>query len=277
MKNVITAILLLIGSGVSAQVKLDLEYSQATQVYTVSIVSEVDWVAPKNMLNSAQIVLRVASDQPFTPAITSLVNGLVWADNAYIEQPAGAPGYTFVCISLVNGPTTAIGLQNGVKVPLFSFKNASGGCVGKIGLLPNTDPMVQAVRAGGINVTQYFGMLGARGNAIDGVLQTEVNCGEATGTQVPGLTEIRDIEVSPVPADRQVRISWTQEALRAGMQLVVFDGRGKEVYRTTTATNAGAQQQQIDVTHWPGGLYRIRFISSDQRSMAVAKNLMVIH
>ena len=124
MKNIVMLMgALMISSILSAQVKFNLTYQEATQVYTLSIIPEASWEYPKNMINSAQIVLRVDATADFVPGITSLVPGLVWADNAYIEQSPSAPDYTFVCIALVNGPTAAIQLVEGQEVPLFFFSS----------------------------------------------------------------------------------------------------------------------------------------------------------
>jgi len=277
MKNSILVIgVMLLSTLVSAQVKLNLSYDAATKVYTVSALPEVTWNAPLNMINTAQIVLRVDAGVPFTPGITTLVDGLIWADNAYVELPDVAPGYTFVCISLVNGPTTKIGIANEKEVPLFAFTNVGGDCVGKIALLDNSDPMVQAVRANGYNITQNLPILGAKGNAFAGVLTSSVDCAVSSSTkEEPRL--IDGVMVSPVPADKTVNVQWTQvsdqHALR---QIVVCDAKGSEVLRERISNGKGPHALTIQVENWQAGLYRLRFVS-DQGHQTKAWNLMVIH
>jgi hypothetical protein len=278
MKNITAAFcFLLLSNMVSAQVKFNLSYEQATKVYTVSIVPEATWESPKNMVSSAQIVLRVDANSDFTPGITSLLNGLTWADNAYVEHPEGAPDYSFVCISLVNGPTSLINLVAGEEVPLFSFVNAAGACAGPVALLANDDPMVQAVRSGGYNITQHFAVLGARKNAFTGMLNSGVDCSLVTGLDESGSKLIDEVKVSPVPADKVATIQWTllSEAHGSG-QMLICDAQGREVFREKISGGNGSHSRSIDVQNWQPGLYRIQF-AFDQGQRSKSWNMMVIH
>ncbi len=278
MKNIVVLLsALLFSSLVNAQVKFNLSYQEATKVYTVSILPEVSWGAPKNMVSSAQVVLRVAANQEFTPGITSLVPGLTWADNAYIEHPDGAPEYTFVCISLVNGPTTQIPLADGQEVPLFSFVNAGNGCAGQVVLLANDDPMVQSVRGAGFNITQHFAVLGARGNAFTGLINSAVDCSPLTSVDAPTGKVIDEVKVSPVPADNVVNIQWTlltdQQEQR---EMLIFDARGREVFRQKISGVQGRYSMHVQVANWQAGLYSMQFVfAGGQRTPSW--NLMVIH
>ncbi len=277
MKNSILVVsALLLSTMAAAQVKLNLHFDAPTKVYTVSAVPEAIWNVPLNMLNTAQIVLRVDAGTPFTPGITSLVEGLIWADNAYVEQPDVAPGYTFVCISLVNGPTTKINFSTDKEVPLFSFVNAGGGCVGKLALLDNSDPMVLAVRAAGYNVTQNLPVLAARGNAFTGVLNSEVDCAVVTGVKEE-LKLIEEVLISPVPADKSFTVQWTQVLEQHGFQqIIICDAKGTEVLREKTSIGKGRHSLTVNVENWQAGMYRLRFVS-EKSHQTKAWNLMVIH
>lgn len=278
MKNILVLLgAMLLSTALSAQVKFNLSYEESTHVYTVSVVPEVTWEAPKNMLNSAQIVLRVDANVEFTPGITSLVSGLTWADNAYVERPAGAPDHTFVCISLVNGPTSQISLQEGETVPLFSFVNSGGGCAGLVTLLNNDDPMVQSVRSAGFNVTQHFALLGARGNAYAGAINAEVDCSSVTGTEEQSGKIVDGVKIAPVPADKTVSIQWTmQKQLQSVQEMVICDAQGREVFREKVEQGMGVHTRQISVEHWQAGLYRVRFVFANAQQTQ-SWNLMVVH
>lgn len=278
MKHILAVLFLcLLSWQAQAQVKFDLAYNTDTKVYTVRLLPEVSWVAPKNMVASAQVVLRVGSDQAFTPAITSLVDGLIWADNAYIENPDGAAGYTFVCISIVNPPTSKIALVSGEPIPLFSFVNAAGSCAGEVTLLDNGDPMVKAVRAGGFNVTQHLAVLGAGGNAFRGVENGTVDCSPATGVPGTAAEAVDEVSVSPVPADQSVRLSWNLvSGSFSQLDIVVCDALGREVFREPAGVDKGRHTRQIAVEHWPEGLYRIRF-ASRPGYQSRSWNMMVVH
>ena len=189
-----------------SQVKFNLTYKPDTKTYTVSIIPEAAYPEPKNMVGTAQVVLRSKYNQNFTPIITSLVDGLIWSDNAYVDFPANAPEYTYACIALANGPTKKIHFLSEQEVPLFSFKNAGGDCPGLIELVSNDDPLVQAVLSSGYNVTQNLPILGARGNAYAGILNGSVECTLSGAKEINDKT-ISAVQIAPVPADRRVTIS----------------------------------------------------------------------
>lgn len=278
MKNILIVFgTMLLSQMVSAQVKFNLGYQEDTKVYTLSVLPETTWESPKNMLNSAQIVLRVDAGKEFIPAITPLVEGLIWADNAYIDQPPGAEDFTFVCISLVNGPTQKITMVEGEELPLFSFVNAGAGCPGKVTLATNDDPSVVAARSAGFNVTQHFGMLGARGNAFTGVVNGEVDCTPVSGTQEPEVKVVDDVKIAPLPADKSATISWTllsdQHALR---HIVICDVVGREVFREKISESKGPQSLSVNVENWQAGMYRVRFLLSENQQTQ-SWNLLVIH
>jgi hypothetical protein len=251
--------LLSLSGNLFAQVKFNLSYQAATQTYTVSVVPETTYPEPKNTLGSAQVVVRAKFSSGFTPAITSLVDGVVWADNSYIDFPVESPEYTFVCIALVNGPTRKIILSEGKEVPLFSFKNAGGDCPGMLELMPNDDPMVQTIRAASYNVTQHFGVLGARGNAFSGILEGAAEC-TLSGTHNLNDQLVEDVQISPIPADKRVTLRWQNSSeISQRMEMVVTDSRSREIYREKMTGSKGESTVNVDVSSWAAGVYYVRF------------------
>ncbi|HLP93366.1 MAG TPA: T9SS type A sorting domain-containing protein [Saprospiraceae bacterium] len=277
MKNSMIVLFTLFCLQGNAQVQLSLHYNETTQVYTVSIIPGQTWAAPKNMVASSQIVLKASNGSGFTPGITSLVDGLVWADNAYIENPDGAPGNTFVCIALVNGPTTKIEMSKDKELPLFSFVNAGGGCPGLIEILPNDHPMVQAVRASGLNITQHMAILGAMGNGVTGVANGSVDCSTTSDVQELTPSWMDEILISPVPADKTVTIQWTQRADSINNKhMVICDGLGREMLREKVSNGIGNHTMHVNVENWPAGMYRVRFMQENGPSTP-AWNIVVVH
>lgn len=253
-------LLLFLTDSLLAQVKFNLGFTEATQTYTVSVLSEVNYPKPKNILGSAQIVIRAKYSENFTPLITSMLEGTVWTDNAYIDFPMDAPEYTYVCVSLANGPVKEIPLEAGEEVILFSFKNAGANCPGVLELAPNSDEQVLAVRSAGYNVTQHFGLLGARGNAYSGNEQSVVECTELSGAKDLERRIVDNIHISPVPADRQVVVQWVNLTdIRQNAEILVYDNKGREVHRERIAGAKGAASILLDVGRWAAGLYTLRF------------------
>lgn len=279
MKHIIIATLLFywLTIPVSGQVRFNLSYQPDTKKYTVSIAPQKTWSAPMNKTGSGQIILRVASDVAFVPAITSHVEGIIWADNAYIENPKQAPGSTFVAIAMVNGPTDKINFTEGVEFPLFSFVNAAGGCPGLIELTANDDPVIQSVITAGFNVTQHLAVLGARGNAYAGIGQGKVDCGLVSGIDETGENGFENIRVMPLPADEQVTVYWNRVNDNQGaVQLVVFNMAGQEIYRNEAPASKGESFQTIIVKNWKSGLYQLAFQNKEGR-LSMPRNLIVAH
>lgn len=278
MKNIVMLMgAFLFSSMLSAQVKFNLTYAEATKVYTLSIIPQATWEAPKNIVASAQIVLRVDAGSDFVPGITSLVPGATWADNAYVEQPASAPDYTFVCIALISGPTSAIPLVAGQEVPLFSFVNVGQGCAGSITMLTNDDPMVQAVINNRFNVTQNLAVLGLRGNAFTGLENSTVECASLSGVGAPASKLIDDVKISPLPADKAVNIEWSLLSDQPGLrQMVICDVAGREILREKISDGKGQHKMNIPVANWKAGMYRVHFVLENDRHTQ-SWNMMVIH
>lgn len=252
-------VILLVSTQLFSQVKLNLTFQAETMTYTVSMVSDATYTEPKNMVGAVQIVLRSKFNVNFTPIITSRIEGVIWADNAYVDYPAATPEYTYACIALANGPTKKIQFTAGQELPLFSFKNAGGECPGLIELVANEDPQVQLVKASGYNVTQSLSVLGARGNAYAGILNGSIEC-LVSNTKTIQEKVIEELQIAPVPADRLVTISWENlNEIHKRVELVIMDNKGREVYREKVSGVKGKNVLEIDVSNWFSGVYTMRF------------------
>lgn len=279
MKIIITSILLaLFTIPLSGQVEFNLRYKPETKTFTVSILPQHSWTAPANKVGAAQVVLRVPSNNSFTPAVTSLVDGVIWADNSYVENPEHAPGFTFVSIAMVSGPTDNIPLVEGQELPLFSFVNASGGCPELLELTANDDPQVQAVITDGFNVTQHLAVLGLRGNAYAGIGSGKIECAtQTTSTDESQALPLGQVRMAPMPADEQVNISWNRfNETSDRTDLVIFNRLGQEIYRETISPAAGEHNTAVRVKNWPAGMYSL-FFQNASGLRTPASNLVVIH
>lgn len=279
MKIIVTSIFLaLFTIPLSGQVEFNLRYKPETKTFTVSMLPQHSWPAPANKVGAAQVVLRVPSNNSFTPAITSLVDGVIWADNSYVENPEHAPGFTFVSIAMVSGPTDNIPLVEGQELPLFSFVNASGGCPEVVELTANDDPQVQAVITDGFNVTQHLAVLGLRGNAYAGIGLGKIECAtQTTSTDESQVLLLDQLRISPTPADEQVNISWNRaNEANDRTDLVVFNRLGQEIYRETVSSAAGEHATSLRVKSWQAGMYSL-FFQSASGLRTPASNLVIIH
>lgn len=279
MKIIVTGIFLVFFTiSLSGQVEFNLRYTPETKTFTVSILPQRSWPAPANKVGAAQVILRVPSDNSFTPAITSMVDGVIWADNSYVENPEHAPGFTFISIAMVSGPTDNIPLVEGQELPLFSFVNAAGACPEVIELTANDDPQVQAVISDGFNVTQHLAVLGLRGNAYAGIGSGKIECAtQTTSTDESQVLQLGQVRIAPTPADEQVNISWNRfNEANDRTDLVIFNRLGQEIYRETISPAVGEHSTALRVKNWPAGLYSL-FFQNTSGLRTPASNLVIMH
>ncbi len=248
-----------------AQVKLNLSLLPDQQTYLVSVISESTWTAPQNTVGSVQVVLRYNAGKQFIAGnIQSLIPGVTWVDNAYLESPASAPEFHFVSFVLNERGTKNIPFQQDVETPLFTFVNLADDCIGKLELVENESELTkQVVGVDHMNVTQNITVLGARGNAYAGILNASVDCAQATSVENQQPV-VKNLRVFPVPTSNVLRVFW--ENLDTGNgpdKLQVTDILGRELGLERKLISNAAEEQyiQLDVSDFPTGLYNGCFVT----------------
>lgn len=240
---------------VQAQVKFGLSLLPDQESYLISLKAEKSWAAPANITGGIQVVLKVPAKVPFIAGkIQSLISGLSWSDNALIIQPSTAPEYNFVCFVLNEPGTKLIQYQEGVELPLFTFKNLEPGPRAKLELTLNDDPLVQkVVQVDHLNITQNITVLGANGNAFTGVFGQAAS----TTTALPQVEILEKLKVYPIPARDFVWVNWESQAAQAELpkRLQVFSATGSLIQTFALNQQLGQQQLRVDVSAWPSGLY----------------------
>lgn len=280
MKNInfkyflLAGLLLLMGFSGQAQVKFGLSLLPDQETYLLSLKAEKSWAAPMNITGAVQIVVKVSATTPFTVGkIQSLIPGLSWSDNALVTQPSAAPNYNFICFVLNEPGAKSIPYQEGVEVPLFTFKNLEPGQNPKLELTLNDDPLVKkVVQQDHINITQNITVLGAKGNAFTGIFGEQLN----TTTSIPQADILEKLKVFPIPAHEVVRITWESTAAKADVPslLQVFSTTGSLIATYPLNPQVGQQQLRIDVSGWPAGLYAFK-ARADSGKLQTFKCLVV--
>lgn len=238
-----------------AQVKFGLSLLPDQETYLISLKAEKSWAAPANITGGVQVVLKVPANAPFSAGkIQSLIPGLSWSDNALVVQPSAAPEYNFVCFVLNEPGTKSILYQEGVELPLFTFKNLEPGRTAKLELTLNDDPIVKkVVQIDHINITQNITVLGANGNAFTGVFGQAAS----TTTAAPQVEILEKLKVYPIPAQDFVWLNWESQAPKTELpnRLQVFSATGTLIRTFILNQQVGQQQLRVDVSTWPAGLY----------------------
>lgn len=270
----LAGLLLLMGFSGQAQVKFGLSLLPDQETYLLSLKAEKSWAVPMNITGAVQIVVKVPATTPFTVGkIQSLIPGLSWSDNALVIQPSAAPNYNFICFVLNEPGAKSIPYQEGVEVPLFTFKNLEPGQNPKLELTLNDDPLVKkVVQQDHINITQNITVLGAKGNAFTGIFGDQLN----TTTSIPQADILEKLKVFPIPAHEIVRINWESTAAKADVPslLQVFSTTGSLIATYPLNQQVGQQQLRIDVSGWPAGLYAFK-ARADSGKLQTFKCLVV--
>jgi hypothetical protein len=250
----LTSLVFFLGYSVQAQVKFKLSLLSDQQTYLVSMAPEVSWPTPMNIVGSAQIVLKMPSDQPFLAGnINSLLPGVTWADNAYVESPKAAPDYNFICFALNEMGTRNFQFEAGVETPLFTFTNLEPERARSIELVENEDPMVkEVIRIDRLNITQNLTVLGAGGNAYTGIIKDDLTVVRTIGEPLI----LTDLRAYPIPAVDELQVTWTSLPDQEVRRLVVTDLLGREIVMQRISEETGAQQIRLDVSAYPTGLYQ---------------------
>ncbi len=265
---VLTGLVTCLAHTLKAQVRLNLSLLPDQQTYLVSMLPDQSWSAPMNAVGSAQIVLQMDAGKPFLAGqIKSMISGISWSDNAYIESPASAPEYNFVCFALNEAGTKSISFQAGVETPLFSFVNLDPGCVGIVTLVENTNPLVQkVVNTDRYNITQNMTVLGAQGNAVSGNVNTSVDCSVLhTKTENSIVSNLR---IFPVPATDALLIFWELEPGQNLNKLLVTDMIGRQMVSESMKPSVGEQKYSLDVSAFPTGLYTASLFNKEGERQA---------
>jgi gliding motility-associated-like protein len=99
--------------------------------FQVSVIPHITWTYPHNITSTAQVTIIVPTGAFEVEELTNLIPGVVFNDNSTVISPPENPDYDYISFGLETLGTTNIPYQDGVKVPLFTFKN-SVPCTGSI-------------------------------------------------------------------------------------------------------------------------------------------------
>lgn len=264
IKNIVVAgLAVCLAQSALAQVRYNLSLLPDQRTYLVSMVPDQSWDAPLNAVGSAQVVVKLNADKNFLAGqIKSLVQGISWVDNAYIERPASAPESNFICFALNERGTKNINFQEGVETPLFTFVNLEPDCIGALELVDNNDPQIQAViYKDQINITQSITVLGARGDAYTGILNGRTDC-TLLSTSTDAKEIVKNLRMYPVPASDVLQVAWENLPGSSADKLLINDMLGRQMLLENLSATGGEQQLRLNVADFPTGLYTATLLNS---------------
>jgi len=261
MKNlfIIFLFLAVFSHSADAQLKLNIDMLDY-ETYIVSMSTDQTINAPLNTTSNIQIVLEVIEDEDFTATnIQSLIPGINWVANSYSDDLNMALPHLLV-FNMQERSTTALPFQEGLETALFTFKNQDG-CNSAIRLVENDDDVVQTAINNGYNYTQNFTVLAARGNAFNGVINSEVDC--QSFTNVNDEIGVESVKIYPIPADDELTIEWNSTKQYNSLDLNILSVSGQLFRQIKNVESRRNNEFTINLTDYPEGIYTLRFQSEN--------------
>lgn len=137
MKPQLTFVLLLFCFSLTAQVKLKVKLLPDNVTYQVVARPDATFSAPNNIVTSGQITPKVPTGGFAAANLANLAG--TWTLNPMAVAPVENPTFDYIFIGWQGSPAS-LTLEEGVELPLFSFKN-TGACTGEMVLYENgSDP-----------------------------------------------------------------------------------------------------------------------------------------
>lgn len=256
--TLLTGILIIYSfTGLSAQVQFKLEKLADGETFQVSLVPKKSWASPMNITSTAQVTLKVPTNSFEITELVSAHPDVNWEYNSKSIAPNESPQFDYLSIGLSSMGTKQLHYEEGIVVPLFTFKNADI-CQGSIELMGNNDPF-KSPNSRRANVGNSITIFGAKGEAYQSDLSPKaIPC----TVQAPlTANKAKTLEVKPTvypnPAIDQVfvEMQWTKNATEG--ELVLLDFNGREVARQPIQLEKGANKIDVNVKNLPSGLFTI--------------------
>jgi hypothetical protein len=278
MKKIILSLIVFATfSSVNAQIQYKLTRLPDNITYMVSLVPQATWSFPQNVVTTAQVTVRVPVNSRFIAGrISSLVPTTQWMDNAYLEHPVGDVTHNYITFNLQSIGTKAFTFETGRELPLFTFQNIGTSCFGTMELVDNLSVTTKAVIAGGYNIGQHIGTLGAGGEAFLNNVNIGVNCENGTKNQDLNAAIFKISKLYPVPAQSELQVEWqADDKMTENVYLVVHNVLGEVVFKQLVKNTKTLQINKIDVSKWTDGMYTLQL--QRNKSISIAKTFVVYH
>lgn len=246
--------LLLFSFSLDAQVKFKLHFDFQSERYIVSVVPLSTYAYPDNITGTGQVTIKVPSNRFFPVDVITYLEGMDWDANSRNNSPGEAPEYDYISFALTLQGIAYPDYQEGVELPMFSFKNAYG-CTGNIFLVDNdTDPFMPP-NSMSANIGNTLAIMGAGSDAYTGIEGSPACSCEETTTGTSENFALNEFRMFPNPAIDHVNIemNWIGEPSEA--LLMIVDAQGKRVINEEISLVNGSNSKKLLLNNMPAGNY----------------------
>ena len=259
---------LLGAASAEAQVKFKVERVASLDQYVVSLTPEKTLNDRLAIIGTAQVTVRVKSDDNFSLAgVESLIKDVEWDKGTVLRRPDGATGYDYISFGLKSFGARGVKFEEGKEVALFAFKNASATPV-DVSLIENNADLLTKYEKNQFNVTNHISVLGyGQKNAYTGNLLASKSA-----------EKLIIQNMYPNPAAEKTTVSWVNllDEANSEVYLTIVDAAsGKEVLREKSSARAGEFQTSLKVDGLHEGTYLV-FLEKDGNRIGKPQKLSVL-
>ena len=292
MARILKALIILVISTATlpAQVKFLLDYNAITAEYTVSMMPERTWYAPKNLTATGQVTLKATTGQFFVKDIKSYIADTKWSPSGRINSPDESPKYDYVFFGLRTQGLVEMPYHAFKKTKLFSF-TIEANCAREVMLVSNTEDAFLPPNSRRVNIGNSLGALGANGEAyIGNVSDLPIFCPYADPpkqeTIIPvddnkpvqitqSLTKLIDEKlIYPNPTINEVNLQFTWKGQIGQKDILVYNEAGELVRLFQQDLQQGSNNFTLDVSKLGNGIYD--FILEDkEQNLSLGKVIKI--
>ena len=281
MARILKALIILIISiaNLPAQVKFLLDYNAITDEYTVSMMPEKTWYAPKNKTATGQVTLKATTGQFFVKDIKSYVEDTQWVPAGRVDSPDESPNYDYIFFNLRTQGLVEMAYRAFKKTKLFTF-TIEANCAREVMLVSNTEDAFLPPNSRSVNIGNSIGALGANGEAyIGNVSDLPIFCpyadppkqeeiipdGNMTVVATKRVIELIDKKILyPNPTIKEVNVQLTWKGTIGQKDILVYNELGEIVRFYQKDLQQGNNNFTLDVSKLGNGIYDFLLVDKEQ-------------
>lgn len=263
--QLVTGILIMFScASLNAQVEFKLAKLADGETFCVSLIPQKSWSSPMNITSTAQVTIKVPTNSFEVQDLVSMHADITWEYNSKSIAPTEAAQFDYLSFGLSSMGTKQLEYQEGVEIPLFTFKNAKI-CQGGIELMSNNDPF-KSPNSRRANVGNSITIFGAKGEAYVGNRsQKAIPCQTELALEAEANTLLNTAPVVyPNPAINEVFVdlNWLEAATEG--TFIIKDINGRTVGQKAVQLESGFNKVGLNVKDLSGGIFMIEFQHQDQ-------------
>ncbi len=238
-------------------------------LYQVSIIPEKNYPFPLNAIATAQVTIKVPSDQGFiVDNFKSSNTDDIWTLNTKVHSEKIASTYEYYSFNLQSLGTTNYQLVADQESVLFSFQN-TGNQWATATLIDSLDTFAKSVSSTKINMGNQISILGEKNGTTNIYIG---NVDEPTSK----FTPLNIYTLYPNPVSDKVTLEWYNNMAERDVTVNITEGNSGLLIQKTRLSNiiTGHNITQLQMDNIPNGQYVIPLQSEVYKSKGLHINIL---